>query len=320
MNDRSRLPAQLLRVIGAEGHPTSHTEKLVSALGAFAGILSVYLASRFFLGESTVLIVASMGASAVLLFAVPHGALSQPWPLLGGHLVSACVGVTCARYVPEALMAAPLAVGLAVGCMYYLRCIHPPGGATALVAVIGGPDVHALGYQFLLAPVLVNVLAILAMALAFNALFHWRLYPAALQRLRQKPVDARDGGRGNIAHEDFVYALSEIGSFIDVNEQDLLRIYELATQDKGGAGFATAQLQTGHYYSNGRYGDDWSVRLIIEQDERNDRPGRELIYKTVTGPGRRSTAVTTREEFARWARHEVYREEEDWRRVDPGND
>ena len=263
MRDKGYLPALLVQLIGAESRPASHTEKLVSALGAFAGILSVYLASHFFLADAAILMVASMGASAVLLFAVPHGALSQPWPLLGGHIVSACVGVACARHVPEALLAAPLAVGLAVGCMYYLRCIHPPGGATALVAVIGGPEVHDLGYHFILTPVLLNVLAILAMALAFNALFHWRLYPAVMQRLRQKQIDTADDSRGSIAHEDFVYALSEIDSFIDVNEQDLLRIYELATQDRIYSGLATSQLQTGHYYSKGRYGRDWSVRLII---------------------------------------------------------
>ena len=320
MDDINTRLTRLLKLIGAERPPASHVEKLVSAAGAFLGILSVYLISQHFLGSSSVFLVASMGASAVLLFAVPHGALSQPWSLLGGHVVSALVGVTCTRLVPEALVAAPLAVGLAVGCMYYLRCIHPPGGATALVAVTGGPDVHLLGYQFILPPVLINVLAILAMAIAFNALFHWRLYPSFLMLLRQRQADNRDESRGSIAHEDFVYALSEIDSFIDVSEKDLLRIYELATRDKGDAGLTMAQLQTGHYYSNGCYGADWSVRLIIEQDERSDRPGRELIYKTVTGPGRRSTAVTTREGFARWARHEVYPEEENWRRVDPGSE
>lgn len=230
MNDINRIAGLLLKFIGAEGHPASHTEKLVSSLGAFAGILAVYLASDYFLGESAVLMVASMGASAVLLFAVPHGALSQPWPLLGGHLVSACVGVACARHVPDALLAAPLAVGLAVSCMYYLRCIHPPGGATALVAVIGGPDVHALAYQFIAIPVMLNVLAILATAVAFNALFHWRRYPAYLQRHRQRQSSQRHEWRESIAHEDFVYALSQIDSFIDVTEADLLRIYKLATR------------------------------------------------------------------------------------------
>lgn len=313
-NDRRR---QLLQLIGADSHPASHAEKLISAAGAFAGIFGVFLTSSYFLDSSLPLMVASMGASAVLLFAVPHGALSQPWPLVGGHLVSACIGVTCARYVPDALIAAPLAVGLAVGCMYYLRCIHPPGGATALMAVIGGPDVHTLGYQFVITPVLLNVLAILVVAVVFNAFFHWRIYPSYLHRRRAQLKTTGAGQlQDSIAHEDFVYALSEIDSFIDINEQDLLHIYELATKHQGGTGFEPAELQTGHYYSNGRYGADWSVRLIIEQDERGDRTDRELIYKTVTGPGRRSTAVTTCEEFARWARHEVYRDEENWRRVD----
>ena len=123
MNDINTRLTRLLKLIGAERPPASHVEKLVSAAGAFLGILSVYLISQHFLGSSSVFLVASMGASAVLLFAVPHGALSQPWSLLGGHVVSALVGVTCTRLVPEALVAAPLAVGLAVGCMYYLRCI-----------------------------------------------------------------------------------------------------------------------------------------------------------------------------------------------------
>jgi CBS-domain-containing membrane protein len=318
LNIFPRTHGGLLALLGVDEHPASHAEKLVSALGAFAGILSVYLVSRYVLGDAAVLMVASMGASAVLLFAVPHGALSQPWPLLGGHLVSACVGVTCARYVPDALLAAPLAVGLAVGAMYYLRCIHPPGGATALVAVIGGADVQALAYQFILTPVFVNVLAILAMALAFNALFHWRIYPASLQRFRAPRDAGPDTGQEGIAHEDFVYALSEIDSFVDVNENDLLRIYELATQHHAGSGCEIGCLRTGRYYSNGRYGSDWSVRLVIEQDDRDDRSDRKLIYKTVTG--RRTTAVTTRGEFARWARHEVYRDEENWRRVAPDGD
>src|SRR5690625_7242859 len=80
---------------------------------------------------------ASMGATAVLLFAVPHGALSQPWAVVGGHVVSAIVGVTCQLLIPNLFWAAALSVGVAVAAMYYLRCIHPPGGATALAAEIG---------------------------------------------------------------------------------------------------------------------------------------------------------------------------------------
>jgi CBS-domain-containing membrane protein len=316
MNDIDTQLIRLLKLVGAGRPPASHAEKLVSAAGAFAGILSVYLVSQHFLGNSSVFLVASMGASAVLLFAVPHGALSQPWSLLGGHVVSALVGATCARFVPEALLAAPLAVGLAVGSMYYLRCIHPPGGATALVAVIGGADVHTLGYAFVAAPVLLNALVMLVIAVAFNALFRWRMYPAYLHRLRapEPTTQSRDRLAG-VEQEDLVYALSEIDSFVDVTGNDLQRIYELATQHHAGRGIGTENLQAGHYYSNGRYGDEWAVRLIIELDERDQDPARKLIYKHVAGLGRRTTAVTTRGEFTRWARHEVYRDEENWRRV-----
>ena len=124
-------------------------------------------------------IIASMGSSAVLLFAVPHGPLSQPWPVFGGHLVSALVGVTCVKLIPEPMLAAAIAVALAIGAMHYLRCIHPPGGATALGAVVGGDVVHQLGYQFVVTPVMLNATTILLVALLFNAPFGWRRYPAA---------------------------------------------------------------------------------------------------------------------------------------------
>ncbi len=210
---------------GSDTHPASHTEKLLSAAGALLGILAILLISGDALGlRGAALIVASMGASAVLLFAVPHGALSRPWPVLGGHLVSAAVGVTCAKLIDDPLAAAALAAGIAVGAMYYLRCIHPPGGATALSAVLGGAQVHALGYGFLLTPVLLNVVVILAIAVAFNRPFGWRRYPSSAG----VKVDPFHGEKYLIAHSDLVYALSELDSFIDVTEEDLLRIYDLA--------------------------------------------------------------------------------------------
>ena len=191
-------------ILGIELTPVSHAEKLVSALGGFAGIVSILLITGHFVGSASALIVASMGASAVLLFAVPHGALSQPWPVLGGHVISAFIGVACASVIPQPHLAAGLAVGLAIGVMYYLRCIHPPGGATALSAVVGGESVHALGYQFIITPVLLNALVILAIAVLFNFLFAWRRYPAALASRREQPTDtaADHMSYSHIAHED----------------------------------------------------------------------------------------------------------------------
>lgn len=219
---------RLLPLIGIEQAPVSHAERVVSAAGGFTGILAILVISHWFVGGyAAALIVASMGASAVLLFAVPHGALSQPWPLLGGHAVSALVGVSCALLVPNELLAASLAVGIAIGVMHYLRCIHPPGGATALSAVVGGEAVHALGYQYVMTPILLNAVVILLTAILFNNLFHWRRYPAALQAAADSK--GSDSGPPDISHADFVYALSQVDSFIDINEADLVKIYELAT-------------------------------------------------------------------------------------------
>ena len=171
----SRILAKLFHFFVPDTTPVSHTEKLISAVGGFLGILLIFVISYLSLGPwGAPWIVASMGASAVLLFAVPHGQLSQPWALIGGHVLSAAIGVTVFRFIPDAFLAAALAVGLAIAAMYYLRCVHPPGGATALAAVLGGPDVHALGYSYVLVPVLANAVVILLAAIAVNYPFRWR--------------------------------------------------------------------------------------------------------------------------------------------------
>jgi CBS-domain-containing membrane protein len=174
-----------------------HLEKWLSAAGGLTGLAGVILISEAQLGlVGAAGLVASMGASAVLLFAVPHGPLSQPWPVFGGHLVSAIVGVACAQMVLPPAMAACLAVALAIAAMHYLRCIHPPGGATALSAVVGGDVVHQLGFQFVLTPVLLNATTILLVALLFNYPFPWRRYPTAWGRQATKaqpaPSDAHE--------------------------------------------------------------------------------------------------------------------------------
>jgi CBS domain-containing membrane protein len=206
-------------------YSVSEREQWISATGGLLGILAVLWVSHFLLGgHGGVLAVASMGASAVLLFAAPHGPMSQPWPVFGGHLVSALIGVACAHLLDrEPLLAAALAVSLSIAVMYGLRCLHPPGGATALYAVLGGETVHALGYSYVLSPVLQNALVLLAVAVAFNYPFVWRRYPQVLVKCH-----AQKGEKALIPHSRLVYALSQIDTFVDISEEDLQRIYELA--------------------------------------------------------------------------------------------
>lgn len=127
---------KIIYYLGIDANPVSHLEKIISGIGGFLSIFSIIYISSLYVGVEAVYVIPSMGASAVLLFAVPHSALGQLWNVIGGHLISAAIGVTCARYLPGGIAAAA-SVGLAIGVMYYAHCLHPPGGATALSAVIG---------------------------------------------------------------------------------------------------------------------------------------------------------------------------------------
>lgn len=206
-------------------YSVSEREHWISATGGMLGTLAMLLASQSLPGNhGHTLIIASLGASSMLLFAIPHGAMSQPWPVLGGHMISALIGVSCARWLGEdLLLAASLAVALSILGMYSLRCLHPPGSATALYAVIGGAKVHAMGYGYLLNPVLTNVIVILVMATAYNYPFAWRRYPQSWWNRKQRhPAE-----KCMIPHSKLVYALSQIDTFVDISEEDLQRIYAL---------------------------------------------------------------------------------------------
>lgn len=219
-----------LETIGLSEYRTSYSEVVISAIGGIAGIFAIYLSGRWFFDhETALLIVPSMGASAVLLFAAPKAPFSQPWNVVAGHLLSAVVGVACWRWIPDLAIAASVAVGLAIGVMYLTRSIHPPGGATALAAVIGSGQLHELGFGYVFQPILVDVAVILFVAISFNAFFAWRHYPAR-PLVEAKPSGKEADKYAPINHEDFVYALSQIDTIVDVTEEDLLEIYQLATR------------------------------------------------------------------------------------------
>jgi CBS domain-containing membrane protein len=118
-----------------------------------------------------------------------------------------------------------------------------------------------------------------------------------------------------IAHEDLVYALSQIDSFVDISEDDLLRIYSLATGKERQRRFDPARILSGHHYSNGQHSDSWSVRQIVDASPGRDPERDMVVYKVVAGAGRRGSGVLTRAEFADWAREELIRDGDNWKRV-----
>lgn len=204
-------------------------ERLRASCGALLAIVLTGLASRLALGPQADLpaLIAPMGASAVLLFAQPASPLAQPWSIFGGNVVSAAVGVACAQWIGEPMLAAALAVAGAIAAMFALRCLHPPGGAIALSAVLGGPAIHAAGFEFLWAPVGLNSLLLLAVALAFNNATR-RRYPHLVQHDHNnthQTADALPGDRLGFTPADLDDVLKQYNQVLDVSRDDLESLF-----------------------------------------------------------------------------------------------
>lgn len=154
-------------------------ENFWAFLGSFVGIgIIAYLQSQTLPHSDVVYMIGSFGASSVLVYGVIQSPLAQPRNLIGGHLVSAIVGVTVMQLVPHILwITAPFAVSLSIVFMQITKTLHPPGGATALIAVTGSETIKNLGYWYVLSPVLSGCLILLAVALVFNNLTTKRHYP-----------------------------------------------------------------------------------------------------------------------------------------------
>lgn len=203
----------------------SRKERLKSCFGALLGLLCTEWISHQTLGGFNPWFVAPMGASAVLLFAVPSSPLAQPWSIIGGNLIAAVIGVACARWIPDPGLAAAVAVSVAIALMFQFHCVHPPSGAVAITAVFGGPAVSALGFGFVAVPVLFNSMLLLMMALAFNNLSRRRYphrppEPAVQHGTRDVPPSQRVG----VTRADLDAALKVRGEFLDIEEDDLEQI------------------------------------------------------------------------------------------------
>lgn len=280
-------------------------EQVLAGLGGMLSILLILLVTGAILGQqAALLIIPSLGASAVLIFAVPHSPLTQPWSVLGGHLLSALIGVTCYKLIPAPILAAALAVGLAIGGMHLARCIHPPGGATALTAVIGGSSVHSLGYSYVWSPVAINCLIILLTGFLFNYAFPWRRYPASLMHYAV-PVRKSDAWPV-LSEEQIEAAMDSLNVVIDISPAELGQVVEQAMQiARQGRQHALPDVQLGHIYCNDRPGPQWSVRQIVDERPSANPEFDLVVYQVLEGASKNRFGSCPRDEFARWASSEL---------------
>ncbi len=250
----------------------SGVEQVRTVLAAFVAVWLLMLISWYSLDKAAVpLMLASMGASAVILFAAFNSPLAQPWSFVGSHLLAAAIGVSCARWVDALWLAASLSVALTLLAMLRLHCLHPPGGATALVPVLGGDSVHALGYQLVLTPVALNIVVLLLLAWIVNRSLG-RKYP---YRAKRSPAanphslkDPKASERLGVTEADVAAALQDVDAYLDVSEEDLNQVYRMAE----------AKARERHRMSP-YCGDLMSRDLIVVRPETHQETAWQLLEK-----------------------------------------
>ena len=194
--------------------------RLVAVLGAAIGIsLTMIICLQFpIVSADLPIIVAPIGASAVLVFAVPSSPLAQPWSVVGGNILSTLVGVAAAQFIPHMALAAGVAVGGAILVMSLCRCLHPPGGAAALTAVIGSQSIHAAGYAFAFAPVGINSIALVSIAMMFHRMSGHSYPHQAIAPLPQVAAKLP------IEMDDIDSALADMDESFDISREDLQQL------------------------------------------------------------------------------------------------
>jgi CBS domain-containing membrane protein len=201
------------------GGRVSRAEIARAATGSAVGILAAALVAQWLApGLPGLQLIAPLGATAVLVFAVPSSPLAQPWPAIMGNTVSALVGVACVRLFGDLGLAAPLGVGLAIATMFLLRCLHPPGGASALLAVLTQADP-----AFAFNPVMLDTAIVVLAGVAYNRLTG-RRYPHALHAPSAAP--ATPGTR--FSSDDLDAALAHYDQVLDISRDDLEQLLHYA--------------------------------------------------------------------------------------------
>jgi len=202
--------------------------KILSLLACFCSIFFIALITKIVSPwPEYPMIVASMGASAIIVFFIPSSPLAQPWPIIGGQLISATVGVACAINIPETATAAATAVGGSVFLMLVFRCLHPPAAATSLTPIMAGAPIMTLGYSFVIVPVAINVFTLLFLAVFINRWVMKLNYPSGLpekKTINQRHSIVEPSHQIGFSEQDIVLALEKNDVFIDMTHSQLSQL------------------------------------------------------------------------------------------------
>ena len=208
--------------LGLQRQTVDARERARDVLGAMLGLWVAGALTWWGWGAASPWLAATMGASAVLLFAVPSSPLAQPWPVMVGNVMSALVGVAVFRWLGPTPAAAALAAGLALALMFPLRCVHPPGGAVAITAVLGQAAVHDLGFGFALVPVAVNSALLLVVALAWRRLTRPApVHAPVVHGSRHSTADPAPQDRVGLTTADLDAALRDFNQLVDIDRDAL---------------------------------------------------------------------------------------------------
>lgn len=219
-----------IHYFGQDQAQVAWSERIRAALGALIGLLVTVALGRM-LGELVGVnewVMASLGASALLIFVLPSSPMAQPWAVIGGNVLSALVGITCFHFIANPTFALPIAAACAILGMFILRCLHPPAAAVALIAVLGQIET----YRYAFFPVMIDSVALCLVAMAYNTLTgkHYPTRPP-----KQVPDLLSEKQSREQVEKTLDALLTEYQEVMDVDRAELIKIIQaVQSSDKVG--------------------------------------------------------------------------------------
>lgn len=203
------------------------SEILLSVSGVFIAMVAVVLMMDWLSdGIYAWFVIASMGASAIILFSTPHAPMAQPWAVLVGQMLAGICGLASWTIFKDPMVAVPVAVASTLLFMQLFKARHAPGGATALFIALGTVEVETLGWSLLWLSLLPSLLVLIVMAGLLNAPFKWRRYPYIVFKKTQPKIEKEP----EITHEDLVYASEHMQGYFEMSEAEFMQLYRAARQ------------------------------------------------------------------------------------------